>query len=125
MRQMVAHVTGSGSRVMVHWEEVPAGRHPMNGAALGPVQGKAEEMRALVHFIEAKSVVRQMADLVVGDCLIDYPATVTLTGRESLWFEIGGQNWQPKRVSQRTQEVLDALVADRPGLKTMVLEAKK
>jgi hypothetical protein len=113
----------AGTPVTLRWREFQGEVtvDPVTGAKLGESVERTETVKAHLHFVGAASAVRQHAEVEIGDCIADFAADVELEGKEGLVFEIGGEKWAPKRVSEVLARSWDVVVAGQKLHRTVLL----
>ena len=96
----------SGSDILLKWNEWPSGmtRDRVTEKPSVPAEAKSEYLKAFLYYISASSVVRQFAEIEVGDCIVDFSATVDLTNRNDLVVVINGEEWVTKPVSGKLKQ---------------------
>ena len=110
----------------MHWREwvgTPT-VDPVTGSLLGTTSDKEEIVRGLVHYVGAATAERRFAEVQEGDCIIDLPPAVVVSGRTGLEFEIRGELWEQKQIGDELSHVWDALYHGQPTLRTYLLTKK-
>lgn len=121
--QIAEHLDLIDEVVIWHWSEPTGEPDPVHGA-VASVERQLE-VQVFLHEVGATSSVRQFAEIVAGDLIMDYPGEHRLEGRSGFWVERNGVKYMPKRVSGRLAEIWDASYKSSPLLKTVVLERAK
>jgi hypothetical protein len=118
----LATLAGATTPVTIHWTTRSGGAvSAVNG---GTITAHSETIAALVHFSEAKVVERQFVEVAAGDCLLDYPASLDLSGRLDVYFTINGAQYVQKETGKKLAETWDALTAAGSGYKTLLLRLR-
>jgi hypothetical protein len=114
----------AGTPVTLRWREFQGevNLDPVTGAKLGTSVERTETVKAHLYFVGATSVVRQHAEVEVGDCIADFDAAMAWEGRDGLVFEINGERWVPKKVSELLASTWDAVVAGKRLHRTVLLQ---
>jgi hypothetical protein len=114
----------AGTPVTLRWREFQGevSLDPVTGAKLGASVERTETVKAHLHFVGATSVVRQHAEVEVGDCIADFDAEVGFEGKDGLVFEINSERWVPKKVSELLASTWDAVVEGKRLHRTMLLQ---
>lgn len=95
---------------------------PVTQARQGTPVARVEVVRCFVHYVStAMSQVRQFNEVEEGDCLLDMPADVALTGREGLSFEISGERWALKKVGDKLTRSWDQVFHGERLFRTVLL----
>ncbi|MHB9006533.1 MAG: hypothetical protein ACYDC1_06335 [Limisphaerales bacterium] len=111
MADTVIRHSRSTTPVLVRWVERSGGTvNPVNGRYEGgTITHEEETIEAMVHFSEAKAVSRTLAEIEVGDMIMDHPATISLRDRLDVVAVVGGREYVPKEVGKKAADVADAL----------------
>ena len=74
---------------------------PVDGAPTVPMIDRSETVRALLYFVGATTQIRQFAEIQAGDCIATFDPDLDLKGKDSLRFQINGEEWSSKPVSEQ------------------------
>ena len=73
-------------------------------------------------FSSASTVPRRFAEIEQGDAILDLSPDFSLTGKEQVRFMIRDQLWEPKQTGDELTAIWDAVVADVPTAKTILVK---
>lgn len=120
--RMKLGISSNGTCVTLKWiSNVGGVVDPTTGSIQGGVNTRqCLTVKALVHYAEAKSVLRQNVEIEVGDAILDFPADVDLTGKPDLKFEFDGGVWVQKEVSEKLAKAWDASISGKQAIQTVV-----
>lgn len=116
-----------GSTITLHWVEMDGAElDPTSGSLLGAATAQSEEVSGFVFYIApVTSEVRLFQELSVGDALLDLPTGTVLAGRDQLEFEVDGQRWVQKKVSNKLLEAWDVLHGNQRLCLTVAVTLKR
>lgn len=116
-------VARTGSLVTLEWSDFPGGTtvDPVTQSVMGTAVPQTLDVRVLVHFVQASAVERTFAEIQVGDVIVDFPASVDLTGKVGLRVVIDGVAYVQKDVGDLPVQFVDAMISDQTFLKPVLL----
>lgn len=111
IQRRMAVALANATEIGLQWVEVAGGElDPTTGSVVGGAKTvKTEAVHGLVSFPGAKSVAREFVEVAVGDCIAALPAATVLEGRAGLRFQINGEWWALKELSEKLAGRWDAV----------------
>lgn len=118
-------IAENGTPIILTWDEWPAdsAASPVDGSRPGTPSPGTATLNTLVHFVQpaGQSSVRRFAEIEVGDVILDFPAEVDLTGKENLRFNVQGQLYVAKPLSDKLATTWDVTVQGRNLFRTVLV----
>jgi len=114
----------AGTPVVLKWQFWTVGwtTDPVTGRRVGTSAPQTETVMAFVHFVGGSTVVRQNAEIAVGDVIVDFAPDVTLEGRDGLTFEIAGVRYGEKKINGVLTMTWDAMVLGQKLGRSLLLQ---
>jgi hypothetical protein len=125
----VARVLGGAGPVkptdiVLTWDEWPSNSTPdaVDGSRTGIPTAGTVTLSGLVHYVQpGMSQVRQFNEVEVGDVIVDFAADAAIDGKENLAFNILGQCYVAKQVSEKLASSWDVAVGNEKIFRTVLL----
>lgn len=117
----------AGTSVIITWEEWPDGTvpDPVDGTMAGSPIQKTLTAPALVHAVSAPgaAAVRKFTEVETGDMILDFDAGIDLTldGRQKMRFNVLGQIYELKPVSDKLAATWDVTIGATQLFRTVLL----
>lgn len=115
---------GPGTVLVVSWSEFSGTTiiDPVTRATIGTGSRVTKRMNGFVHFVQiGATAVKVFNEVEVGDVIVDLPGDAEVDGKVDLRFEIAGESYVPKVVSERLAKSWDAVVGGVRLSRTLLL----
>ncbi|HEY1171047.1 MAG TPA: hypothetical protein VGH19_06710 [Verrucomicrobiae bacterium] len=116
------HVEQKGVEIVVTWtDNTGLSYNPGTGGYTGEGAPKRANVKGLVHFVTARSVLRQFEEIQGGDIILDTWGKLACEGHQEIKLTIDGEIWVMKELSNKAAAMWDTLRGDGKGYRTYLL----
>lgn len=124
LKQAMNSPVGPGTSMVVSWSEFSGTPtiDPVTQSTIGTGTRVTTRLSGFVHFVQIGSTaVKVFNEIEVGDVIVDLPGDVDLNGKIDLRFEIMGEAYVPKLVSDDLAKNWDAVAGGVRLTRTLLL----
>lgn len=112
--------------IVLHWNAASAPLDPNLESDLPAAVPLDETVRGFIHYVSVRTTERVYAEIRSGDVIVTFNPTVTIEGREGLYFVLpDGLTYVQAAEGKEVMEYWDVFVGGAPLTKTLLLRLKQ
>jgi len=116
------HVEHKGVEVVATWTDYTGlAANPATGGYSGTGVKKTAKFKALVHYVTARSVLRQFEEIQAGDIVMDAWGKLDCEGQAEIKLVIADEVWVMRDLSAKAAAMWDTLRPDGQSYRTYLL----